>query len=154
MDDVIIAATKNIDTYTIGGLEFRIEAWMTVVILLLIFLLLFTFARLRHIYTHWSLKGFIPSVLFGVILTVLFEGLFIVSGKTILTEVLKINNAPKPIGTALDEGREKLVKVLGEADDIQIYSEETKTNYESVVDDYTALAESDAEFAKVLICEP
>lgn len=153
VDDVIIAATNPINTYTIGGLEFRIEVWMAIVVVFLIFLLILTFARLRHVYVGWSFKGFFPAMIFGFLLTLIVEGLMIVSGRTLLTEILGIENAPKPISTALDEGKAKLVEVLGESD-VVILDENINISYENVVDGYELLSPSEKEQVELMICKP
>lgn len=46
----------------------------------------------------------------------MIEGFLLMNGHTALTEILGWKNAPKPISTALDEGRGQLINVLGVED--------------------------------------
>ena len=64
-------------------------------------------------YVHWSFKGFVPSILFGFILALILEGFLLIGGRTLFTELLGWENAPKPVAVALDAGRTRLVNVLG-----------------------------------------
>jgi len=84
--------------------------------ILMIFLLILTFARLRHVYVHWSLKGSGSMIALGFILAILLEGLLLIGGKTFLTAIFGVENAPKPISTALDTGRQEFEEVLGVCD--------------------------------------
>ena len=83
----------------------------------LVFLLSLTLAQIRHHAVNWSLKGRLIGLFFGFLLTLILEGFLLVNGHTALTEFLGWQDAPKPISTALDIGKEKLTKVLGVATD-------------------------------------
>ena len=82
-------------------------------IVFLLFLLVLTLARLRHMYISWSLTGAPAWMLMGVILTLILEGFLLISGKTVLTEVFGWKNAPSPIQNVLDSGRNQLIGALG-----------------------------------------
>ena len=74
-------------------------------------------------------------------------------GKTLLTEVLGWKNAPKPISTALDEGRNRLVNVLGVTDPVpQSYAQE-QVDAIYIITTYDALAESEAKVVRSYVCE-
>ena len=57
-------------------------------------------------------------IFIGFILALILEGFLLLGGRTALTELLGWENAPKPISTALDEGRQRMIKVLGVTDEI------------------------------------
>ena len=100
--------------FDVGKLQIEPSYWQAAAIVFLVFLLILTLARLRHMYVGWSLKSFLPSIVFGFILAIIVEGFLIVGGKTLFIDIMGWENAPKPISTLLDIGRTKLVKVLGE----------------------------------------
>ena len=88
--------------------------WQAGLIIFLIFLLLMSLARIRYLYVHWSLgKSSLSFLFWGFILAIIMEGFFLLGGKTILTSILGIKNLPKPINTAIDEGRKVLERELG-----------------------------------------
>ncbi len=97
----------------LGGLQLTPSYLHAVLIVFLLFLLVLTFAKLRRLYVNWSLKGSVAMVILGFCLTLILEGFLLLGGRTLLTEILGWNNAPKPLSTALDVGRDKLIDVLG-----------------------------------------
>ena len=97
-----------------GGLLFSPNLLMAILTVFLIFLLIITFASLRHRYLGWHIKGILPGLGFGFILALILEGFLILGGRTILTEIFGWKNAPKPVSVALDAGRSQFIKVLGE----------------------------------------
>lgn len=107
-------------SYEIGSFYFE-PTWMTAfLIVLMLFLLIYTLARIRYLYIHWSAgKSGLAFLFWGFLLALIVEGFFIIGGRTILTEFLGWKNPPKPVGKALDIGREKLVDVLGVGDEIK-----------------------------------
>jgi hypothetical protein len=77
----------------------------------------------------------------------------IISGRTLFTEILGWENAPKPISALLDTSRNKLVDVLGVTEEIPAsYASEAPT-YKGVVGDYENLSIEDKETVKNFICE-
>ncbi len=86
-------------------------------IIVLLFLLVMSMAQFRHHFVKWSLKGGLVGLFFGVLFTLLIEGFLLINGHTVLTSMLGWDNAPKPIGTALDIGKQKLTNVLGVSSD-------------------------------------
>lgn len=82
-------------------------------IVVLLFLLVISLAGVRKYFVTSSLKGVLVGLFFGLLLTLLLEGFLLIGGKTAITEILGWRNAPKPIKTALDLGRDKLINVLG-----------------------------------------
>lgn len=81
-------------------------------IVILLFLLVMSMAQFRHHFVKGSLKGVAVGLFFGVLLTLIVEGFLLVNGQTAITSLLGWKNAPKPIGTALDIGKEKLTDTL------------------------------------------
>lgn len=146
---------RSFGTYNIKGIYIEPTYWQAGAIVLLLFLLVFTLARLRYLYVHWNLgKSSISMLFWGFLLALILEGFFILGGRTLLTEIIGWDNAPKPISTALDAGRQKLVNVLGVTDPIQESSAETKPTSQSVILDYEHLEGSEAEAVKSFICKP
>ena len=92
--------------FKLGNLDIAPTYWQAIAIVFLLFLLVFTLARVRYLYIHWSLgKNSIAFLFWGFILALILEGFLIIGGKTVLTEVLGWQDVPKPINTALDLGR-------------------------------------------------
>lgn len=113
-------------------------------IVFLIFLLILSFARLRRMYVHWSLKGSVGMVTMGFILALILEGFLILSGRTIFTELLGWRNPPKPVANVLDAGRSKAIDTLGVTDG--------ESSYELIIQSYQSLSSEEAEAVKKTIC--
>lgn len=129
--------------------------WQAAAIIFLIFLLVLTLARLRHMYISWSLgKSSVAMIFWGFLLALIVEGLLLIGGRTLLTETLGWKNAPKPISTALEAGRAKLVNVLGVKDEVPATEETERPTYRSVVSDFQSLSPKEADKARLFICEP
>ena len=146
----IISKTFN---FKLGNLDIAPTYWQAIAIVFLLFLLVFTLARVRYLYIHWSLgKNSIAFLFWGFILALILEGFLIIGGKTVLTEVLGWQDVPKPINTALDLGRKKLINVLGVKEEIP-KNDKTPT-YKSVVGDYLELRKEDREIVYKFVCQP
>ena len=102
----------------------------------------------------FSAKGAIFGVFFGFLFAFILEGFLIVGGKTALTEVMGWKNAPKPLQTALDAGRAKLVDVLGIVDEIPKSFAQTDPTSEDVVTILQSLDPSEIKKVRSLICTP
>jgi hypothetical protein len=147
MEKVLEFVNKTTGVYKIRGLEVEPTYWQAAIVLMLIFLLLFTVARMRYLYVHWSLgKSAISMAFWGFVLAIALEGLLILSGRTLFTEVLGWENAPKPISTVLAISRNKLVDVLG-------VTKESPT-HESVTNDYENLSTDEMIQVRNVICKP
>ena len=77
------------------------------------FLLLIMMASVRRHFLEWTVKGAGFGIVLGFLLALVVEGLFLVGGRTVLTETLGWKDAPKPVQKVLDASREKFVEVLG-----------------------------------------
>lgn len=141
--------------YSVGGIDLEFTLWMVIVLVILAFMLFFTIARVRYLYVHWNLsKTSISFLFYGFLFALILEGVFIISGRTMFTEILGWKNAPKPISALLDTSRKKLVDVLGITEEIpSSYAQEPPT-YQSVVGDYENLSIEDRETVKSFICNP
>lgn len=154
MDKILKLMNKSMGVYNVGGIELEFTLWMVMVLVLLAFMLLFTIARVRYLYVHWNLSRTSLSFLFyGFLFALILEGFFIISGRTLFTEILGWDNAPKPISTILDSSKEKLVDVLGVTEEIpSSYAQEPPT-FQGVLGDYEDLSVEDRESIKNFICE-
>lgn len=147
MNKVLNFLNNSLGVYDVRGLEVEPTYWQAGVILMLVFLLIFTFARMRYLYVHWSLGRSAWAMLFwGFILALIFEGFLIISGRTLFTEVLGWKSAPKPISTLLTISRNNLVDVLGVMEEIP--------TAQSVMDDYESLTQKEMENINRSICLP
>ena len=81
----------------------------------------------------------------GFLLALIVEGFLILSGRTLLTEVIGWKNAPKPVSTVLDIGRERLVTVLGVTEEIPNSAAYETTTYQSVIGDFESLTLEEKE---------
>lgn len=149
------AANTPLPSFTLWGLEIYPTYWQAVTIVILLFLLVFTLARMRYLYVHWHLSKTSLAMLFwGFLLTVILEAFLWLSGRTVLTTVLGWKNPPKPIAATLDTGREKLVKVLGDEVEVDNAKAEEPPSYQSVVFDYKELSDQDKVTVQKFVCEP
>jgi len=123
-------------------------------IVLMLFILVLSLARLRHMYIKWSISGWHAWLFMGFILALVLEGFLLIGGRTILTSVLGWERAPKPISTALELGRAKLINVLGVTEEIPASSASEKPTYSSVISDFQILSPEAAQEVRSLICAP
>src|SRR3990167_2442698 len=110
---------------------------------------------------HYDIGGlsFEPTYLqaaaiVGLLFVLVFEGFLLVGGRTILTEVLGWENAPKPVQIALESGREKLVNVLGVTEEIPSSLANEPPTAELVLQMFESLDASDAASVTSQICSP
>lgn len=143
---------KNFN-FKAGGIEISPTYWQAGAILVLLFLLVFSLARLRFMYINWSLgKSAVAMFFWGFLLALIFEGFMIIGGKTLLTELLGWKNAPKPIITALDIGREKMIDAIGISSQIPEPMASEIPTVESVLWDMGTFSPEDMEKLKEIIC--
>lgn len=153
--DLFDKSLSPINTYQIGDMVFTPSFLHAAAIVFLVFLLILTLARLRRLYIGWSLGKSAYAMLFwGFMLAVILEGFLLIGGRTILTELLGWENAPKPILTALDAGRNKLVDVLGVNQEIPQSLAEDEASVERLIGVYQSLPPDEAEEFKNIICAP
>ena len=146
---------KTFKTYKIGNLNIDATYWQVGAIILLVFLLVFTLARLRYLYVHWSIsKGSLAMLFWGFILAVIVEGFFMLSGRTIFTQVLGIRNVPKPFSTALDLGRSRVENVLGTQASIPSSNASSKLNSDQMYSLYKGMDSAEAQKLQQVICTP
>lgn len=155
MSFILRFLNKSFGTYNIKGVYVEPTYWMAIVIVILIFLLLMTIARVRYLYVHWNLSKTSLSFLFyGFLFALIIEGFLILSGRTLFTEILGWKNAPKPISTLLETGREKLVDVLGVTEEVPSSYAQVPPSFQSVIGDFENLSIDDKENVKSFICKP
>lgn len=121
-------------------------------IVFLLFLLTLSMARLRRMYVKWSFKGATGMVAMGFLLAIILEGFLIIGGRTIFTELLGWNDPPKPISTALDTGKERLVDVLGDQSQVPMSQATGSMSSELFIRGYEELSKDEAESVREYIC--
>lgn len=136
----------------IGGFKISPNYFQAGVIILLLFLLLLTLARVRRIFIDWSFSKTSLTMLFwGFILALIIEGFFIIGGRTLLTEILEWKNPPKPISFLIQKGKERLMEVV--KDESQIDSiEAVNVNHFYLLNLYNNLPEDEAIKVRESIC--
>lgn len=100
----------------------------------------------------WHLQGAMGGVAFGFLLAIIIEGLLVVGGRTVFTEVIGWKDAPKPIANALDTGREKLIGVLGVTETIPASQAFEKPTIGGLMENYQLLGSSEKETVRSIIC--
>ena len=141
--------------FKLGNLNISPTYWQVAAILILLFLLILALARMRYLFVSWSLgKSGIAMLFWGFVLTIIVEGFFLIGGRTLFTEILGWENAPKPISTALDMGRERLVEVLGVTEEVSMSHATEKTSVQEVILKIQSLSPSDTEKVRSVICKP
>jgi hypothetical protein len=147
--------TARTFNFKVGGLDLVFSYWQIGLIILLIFLLFMTFARIRYLYVHWSIGKNATAFLFwGFLLAVIMEGFLLIGGRTLFTEILGWKNPPKPIAGALDFSREKLISVLGVKDEIPQSYAESSLNTEDFTRMFESLSSEEKENVRSSICTP
>lgn len=153
MPDVFAKLTSNLDfEIPLGSFSFRPAVWQAIAIVGLIFLLIVVLASVRRHHVDWSFKGAGFGIFFGFLLALILEGFLIIGGRTVFTELIGWENAPKPIMVALDRGREKLVEVLGVTDEIPTSNAKDKDTVDTVIDKYQTLTPEEAKKVRGMIC--
>lgn len=151
----INVANKTLPSFSVRGIEIVPTYWQAATIVLLIFLLIFTLARMRYLYVHWHLsKTSLAMMFWGFVLTLILEGFLWLSGRTVLTTVLGWKNPPKPVAATLETGRDHLREVLGETAEIDSAKAKSPPTYQSVVFDYKELSEEDRKTVQKFVCTP
>jgi hypothetical protein len=141
-------------TLNVGNFHMPVPYWQAVAVVSLLFILVLTMAQFRRHYIDWSFKGGVAGVFFGFLLALILEGFLLIGGKTALTEVLGWENAPKPIGIALDAGRTKLIQVLGIQDQIPTSLAKENNTITGTIEAIQSLNPADLKKVKNLICTP
>jgi len=142
-------------TFKVGNLDIAATYWEAGAIILLLFLLVFTLARLRYLYVHWSMGKSAWAMLFwGMVLTIIVEAFLMLSGRTIFTEIMGVKNVPKPFSTVLDIGRNRLTNVLGEKSEIPSSFAESKLNSDQMYSLYKNMDSVESQKLQEIICMP
>ena len=123
-------------------------------IVLLLFLLVLTLARVRRLYVNWNMSSAGSMIFIGFVLALILEGFLILGGRTILTEILGWKNAPKPLQNALVAGRAEMAKVLGVTEEIPDSYAEGTPDISDIVTEFQSLNPDDAEKFRSMICAP
>jgi hypothetical protein len=142
--EVINKAFEPSLTYKVGNFTITPSYFQAVAILLMVFLILFSIARLRRMEIGWSLKGGISLMAIGFALAIVVEGFLLIGGKSVLIEVFAWKNPPKPIAKALEAGRVQLITVLGAKDE---------NSSQSVLENFNNLPEGEQSAIKSTICK-
>ena len=140
--------------FSFGSFSLPVSYVRAGAVIFLLFVLVLSFAQIRRHYVGWSFKGAIFGVFFGFLLALILEGFLIIGGRTALTEVMGWKNAPKPLQTALDAGRAKLVGVLGITDEIPHTFAQNDPTTDEAIEVLQSLDPSEIKKVKSLICTP
>ena len=121
-------------------------------IIFLLFLLVLTMASVRRHFMSWSFKGALFGIFLGFLLALILEGFLVIGGKTAFTELLGWKNPPKPVSTALDMGKDKLIQVLGTDTNIPLTKAKVD-NADETISSYQNLPLVEKERVKSEICK-
>ena len=138
----------------LGNFTFAPSYFYAGAIVFLLFLLLMTMASVRRHFLVWSFKGAWFGLFFGFLIALILEGFLILGGRTAVTGILGWKNAPKPLLTALDAGRSKLVNVLGVTEEIPSSAAKEDPTVDDAINIFQTLDPTEADRARSLICEP
>ncbi len=123
-------------------------------IVFLLFVLVLALARTRRIFVRWSFKAASAWFFIGFLIALVLEGFLLIGGRTVLTEILGWKNAPKPIQTTLDRGREKMVDVLGIKEEVPFSFATQEIKLEELIEIFQSLEPEEAEEVRSAICSP
>lgn len=135
-------------SFQVGNYTVTPAVWQAVAVVFLLFLLVITMASVRRHFLEWTVRGAGMGVLLGFLLALIIEGLFLLGGRTVLTEAFAWKNAPKPISVALDAGRNRMREVLGDSTEVPISH---ASDIQSLIDE---LPEEELQNLRAQICEP
>ncbi|MGD8744004.1 MAG: hypothetical protein PVJ52_00225 [Candidatus Woesebacteria bacterium] len=151
----VLAFINKTFNFNLGNFKLEPTYWQAAMIIVLLFLVVWSLARIRYLYVNWSLgRSAIAMLFWGFVLTLLLEGFLILGGKTLLTEIFGWKNPPKPISTALDMGRNKMIDVLGVNKEIPASYAQNSPTLESIILDFQNLSQEDQRDAREYICSP
>lgn len=153
MQEVAQFVSKNLN-FSFLKIPFAGSSWKAFAIIALLFLLVLTLAQVRRHYIDWSFKGALFGVFFGFLLALFLEGFLIIGGRTAITELLGWKNAPKPVQTAIEMGRGKLIEVLGISNEVSETNAQTNPTSDDVITIMQSLDPAETKKVKSLICEP
>jgi hypothetical protein len=146
---------KTFRPFKVFSLEITPTYWQAAVLIILLFLLVFTLARMRYLYVNWHLgKHSISLFFWGFLLALIIEGFFIIGGRTLFTEILGMKNVPKPFSTILNIGRNRLITVLGVTDQVPSSTAKENPDSEYIFKLYNDLPRSEADKLYHQICKP
>jgi|GEM_PF-622451 len=135
-----------------GGFVFSPTYLQAGIVILCLFLFIFTFSLVQRHQTQLTIKGVMPGIALGFTLALLIEAIFLVGGKTVITELLGWKNAPKPISNAIEISRSRFVEVLGINSTVPEGKAKEKFRAEELMQRYEELSNSEKENLKRLIC--
>ncbi len=136
----------------LGGVVFSPTYLHAGIVVLCLFLFIFTFGLIQRHQTQLTMKGIMPGIALGFTLALLIEAVLLVGGKTAITELLGWKNAPKPISNAIEISRSRFVEVLGVNSSIPEGKAQEKFSAEELIQRYEELPDSEKENLKKLIC--
>jgi hypothetical protein len=139
--------------FEVAGFTFEPNYLQAAAIVGLLFLLILSLARVRRLFVGWSISGWPAWLLMGFLLALILEGFLIIGGRTAITEILGWENAPKPLLSAIDSGREKLVDVLGVTEEVPSSYADEPPSVESVLQSFESLSASEAASIRTAICD-
>lgn len=146
---------KTLKTFKIGSFEIEPTYWQAAAIIVLLFLLVFTLARLRYLYVNWHFdKNSFAMLFWGFLLALIVEGFLMIGGRTLFTEILGLKNVPKPISTILNIGRNRLITVLGVSDQVPSSVAKEDLKADDLFKEFNNLSPSEAEKLYREICKP
>lgn len=141
--------------FKLGALNIQPTYWQAGTIIVLLFLLVFTLARMRYLYVSWSLgKSAVAMIFWGFLLALVIEGFLLIGGRTLLTEILGWKNAPKPIANVLQAGRLRLVDVLGVTDEVPQSLASEEPSITDVVELIQLLNSEERVKLESMVCSP
>ena len=135
-----------------GGAVFSPTYLQAGAVLVAIFIAILAFAMFQRRQHRESVKNTVPGIAFGFALALLLEAILLVGGRTVFTEVLGWENAPKPIANALDASRNHLVDVLGVAEEVPESVAAEPPTIGAFMQNYEGLEDSERESLQSLIC--
>lgn len=108
-----ISKSISVNLPGVGG-SLSVNDTKAIIVVFFLFLTLLLLAKMSRSYLSWYMSGWFIWLFLGFLLAVLVEGLLLVSGRTIFTEVLSLENAPRPVQEFIDAGRYRLTDVVCE----------------------------------------
>lgn len=149
----IIQTGPKLD-FQFGGISFTPSYLNAGIIVVLLFVLVLTLAQVRRHFMDWSVKGSLFGLFLGFLLALILEGFLVIGGRTAVTEILGWKNPPKPVLTALEWGRNRVVKVLGANTQISFSKADQKPTTLEVLTNFKELTSLEKDEVAKVVCQP
>lgn len=153
MEDLLFSLSLKLNEFLVNFGSFVSPQYQQALIIGIgVFLIILLLGVTRRHMLNWSIKGAWFGVVFGIVVTLLVQGLLLVGGKTAVVEVVRNEKTPKNVRVFLQENITELAQSL--ASEPKTLGAQEELNFQDFIDGFSTLPKKDQQKVKNLICEP